>query len=140
MKVAFVIHRDLCFPSANVEHSILLLQSLLKINVMILGLGSSIYIVIAHRLEPPIKISYKSMHHSSLFFTCQYLNDGSTRMTDWHKLPVSAGQITGGSSTLHRGTYVSPTDDLKYNQVHGLLYSREVTVMVHTSLWSARSS
>ncbi|XP_056913483.1 catenin delta-2b isoform X2 [Takifugu flavidus] len=28
-----------------------------------------------------------------------------------------AGQITGGSSTLHRGTYVSPTDDLKYNQV-----------------------
>ncbi|TNM97699.1 hypothetical protein fugu_013945 [Takifugu bimaculatus] len=28
-----------------------------------------------------------------------------------------SGQITGGSSTLHRGTYVSPTDDLKYNQV-----------------------
>ncbi|KAM4728598.1 catenin delta-2b isoform 6-T6 [Anableps anableps] len=27
------------------------------------------------------------------------------------------GQITGGSSTLHRGAYVSPTDDLKYNQV-----------------------
>ncbi|TKS80360.1 Catenin delta-2 [Collichthys lucidus] len=28
-----------------------------------------------------------------------------------------AGQITGGSSTLLRGAYVSPTDDLKYNQV-----------------------
>uniref|UniRef100_A0A8C4ZPU1 Catenin (cadherin-associated protein), delta 2b n=1 Tax=Gadus morhua TaxID=8049 RepID=A0A8C4ZPU1_GADMO len=28
-----------------------------------------------------------------------------------------AGQIPGGSSTLHRGAYVSPTDDLKYNQV-----------------------
>uniref|UniRef100_A0A3Q4I6L5 Catenin (cadherin-associated protein), delta 2b n=1 Tax=Neolamprologus brichardi TaxID=32507 RepID=A0A3Q4I6L5_NEOBR len=28
-----------------------------------------------------------------------------------------AGQISGGSSTLHRGAYVSPTDDLKYNQV-----------------------
>ncbi|XP_056148702.1 catenin delta-2b isoform X2 [Lampris incognitus] len=28
-----------------------------------------------------------------------------------------AGQITGGTSTLHRGTYVSPSDDLKYNQV-----------------------
>ncbi|XP_068197272.1 catenin delta-2b isoform X9 [Antennarius striatus] len=27
------------------------------------------------------------------------------------------GQISGGSSTLHRGAYVSPTDDLKYNQV-----------------------
>uniref|UniRef100_A0A672H6J9 Catenin (cadherin-associated protein), delta 2b n=1 Tax=Salarias fasciatus TaxID=181472 RepID=A0A672H6J9_SALFA len=27
------------------------------------------------------------------------------------------GQITGGSSTLHRGAYVSPTDDLKYNQI-----------------------
>ncbi|XP_029380163.1 catenin delta-2b isoform X5 [Echeneis naucrates] len=26
-------------------------------------------------------------------------------------------QISGGSSTLHRGAYVSPTDDLKYNQV-----------------------
>ncbi|XP_076018425.1 catenin delta-2b isoform X2 [Genypterus blacodes] len=26
-------------------------------------------------------------------------------------------QIAGGSSTLHRGAYVSPTDDLKYNQV-----------------------
>ncbi|KAJ0058953.1 hypothetical protein NL108_003287, partial [Boleophthalmus pectinirostris] len=25
-------------------------------------------------------------------------------------------QISGGSSTLHRGAYVSPTDDLKYNQ------------------------
>lgn len=32
-------------------------------------------------------------------------------------LCVSAGQISGGSSTLHRGAYVSPTDDLKYNQV-----------------------
>lgn len=123
MKVAFVMHQDLCFPSANVEDSILLLQSLLKINVMFWasGLGSSIYIVVAHRLEPRIKISYKSIQGSSLFFTCQCLNDGSTRMTDWHKLPVSAGQITGGSSTLHRGTYVSPTDDLKYNQVNGLL-------------------
>uniref|UniRef100_A0A1A8J1D7 Catenin (Cadherin-associated protein), delta 2a n=1 Tax=Nothobranchius kuhntae TaxID=321403 RepID=A0A1A8J1D7_NOTKU len=28
-----------------------------------------------------------------------------------------AGQISGGSSTLHRGAYVSPTDDLKYNQI-----------------------
>ncbi|XP_071774648.1 catenin delta-2b isoform X4 [Centroberyx gerrardi] len=28
-----------------------------------------------------------------------------------------AGQISGGSSTLHRGAYVSPSDDLKYNQV-----------------------
>ncbi|KAM7378803.1 hypothetical protein PAMP_004401 [Pampus punctatissimus] len=28
-----------------------------------------------------------------------------------------SGQISGGSSTLHRGAYVSPTDDLKYNQV-----------------------
>uniref|UniRef100_A0A7N9AM13 Catenin (cadherin-associated protein), delta 2b n=1 Tax=Mastacembelus armatus TaxID=205130 RepID=A0A7N9AM13_9TELE len=28
-----------------------------------------------------------------------------------------AGQISGGSSTLHRGAYVSPTDELKYNQV-----------------------
>ncbi|XP_037538055.1 catenin delta-2b [Nematolebias whitei] len=28
-----------------------------------------------------------------------------------------AGQITGGSSTLHRGAYVSPTEDLKYNQI-----------------------
>lgn len=28
-----------------------------------------------------------------------------------------AGQISGGSSTLHRGAYVSPTDDLKYNQL-----------------------
>ncbi|XP_067385429.1 catenin delta-2b isoform X7 [Channa argus] len=27
------------------------------------------------------------------------------------------GQISGGSSTLHRGAYVSPTDELKYNQV-----------------------
>ncbi|XP_075887675.1 catenin delta-2b isoform X3 [Nelusetta ayraudi] len=27
------------------------------------------------------------------------------------------GQISGGSSTLLRGAYVSPTDDLKYNQV-----------------------
>ncbi|XP_034039432.1 catenin delta-2b isoform X6 [Thalassophryne amazonica] len=27
------------------------------------------------------------------------------------------GQISGGSSTLHRGAYVSPTDDLKYNQI-----------------------
>ncbi|XP_073347487.1 catenin delta-2b isoform X5 [Pagrus major] len=27
------------------------------------------------------------------------------------------GQMSGGSSTLHRGAYVSPTDDLKYNQV-----------------------
>ncbi|XP_033960318.1 catenin delta-2b isoform X4 [Pseudochaenichthys georgianus] len=27
------------------------------------------------------------------------------------------GQIPGGSSTLHRGAYVSPTDDLKYNQI-----------------------
>ncbi|XP_026231292.1 catenin delta-2b isoform X2 [Anabas testudineus] len=27
------------------------------------------------------------------------------------------GQISSGSSTLHRGAYVSPTDDLKYNQV-----------------------
>uniref|UniRef100_A0A3Q3X960 Uncharacterized protein n=1 Tax=Mola mola TaxID=94237 RepID=A0A3Q3X960_MOLML len=27
------------------------------------------------------------------------------------------GQISGGSSTLHRGAYVSPTDDLKYNQL-----------------------
>ncbi|KAM4551848.1 catenin delta-2b isoform 5-T5 [Odontesthes bonariensis] len=27
------------------------------------------------------------------------------------------GQISGGSSTLHRGAYVSPTEDLKYNQV-----------------------
>ncbi|KAI3375327.1 hypothetical protein L3Q82_021818, partial [Scortum barcoo] len=27
------------------------------------------------------------------------------------------GQMTGGSSTLLRGAYVSPTDDLKYNQV-----------------------
>ncbi|XP_055084249.1 catenin delta-2b isoform X1 [Periophthalmus magnuspinnatus] len=26
-------------------------------------------------------------------------------------------QISGGSSTLHRGAYVSPTDDLKYNQI-----------------------
>ncbi|TNN55728.1 Catenin delta-2 [Liparis tanakae] len=26
------------------------------------------------------------------------------------------GQISSGSSTLHRGAYVSPTDDLKYNQ------------------------
>lgn len=32
-------------------------------------------------------------------------------------LSVCAGQISGGSSTLHRGAYVSPTDDLKYNQV-----------------------
>lgn len=32
-------------------------------------------------------------------------------------LCVSAGQISGGSSTLLRGAYVSPTDDLKYNQV-----------------------
>uniref|UniRef100_A0A8C5I454 Catenin delta-2-like n=1 Tax=Gouania willdenowi TaxID=441366 RepID=A0A8C5I454_GOUWI len=28
-----------------------------------------------------------------------------------------AGQISGGSSTLLRGAYVSPTDDLKYNQI-----------------------
>ncbi|KAM7401302.1 hypothetical protein PAMA_005476 [Pampus argenteus] len=28
-----------------------------------------------------------------------------------------SGQISGGSSTLHRGAYVSPTDDLKYNQI-----------------------
>ncbi|KAF3698929.1 Catenin delta-2 Delta-catenin GT24 Neural plakophilin-related ARM-repeat protein [Channa argus] len=28
-----------------------------------------------------------------------------------------SGQISGGSSTLHRGAYVSPTDELKYNQV-----------------------
>ncbi|KAM8850194.1 catenin delta-2b isoform 3-T4 [Spinachia spinachia] len=27
------------------------------------------------------------------------------------------GQISSGSSTLHRGAYVSPTDDLKYNQI-----------------------
>uniref|UniRef100_A0A3Q3J5R5 Catenin (cadherin-associated protein), delta 2b n=1 Tax=Monopterus albus TaxID=43700 RepID=A0A3Q3J5R5_MONAL len=27
------------------------------------------------------------------------------------------GQISSGSSTLHRGAYVSPTDELKYNQV-----------------------
>lgn len=32
-------------------------------------------------------------------------------------LRAPAGQIPGGSSTLHRGAYVSPTDDLKYNQV-----------------------
>lgn len=32
-------------------------------------------------------------------------------------LCLSAGQISGGSSTLLRGAYVSPTDDLKYNQV-----------------------
>lgn len=38
-----------------------------------------------------------------------------------HQLSVSAGQISGGSSTLHRGTYVSPTDELKYNQVHYFL-------------------
>uniref|UniRef100_A0A3B4YI16 Catenin (cadherin-associated protein), delta 2b n=1 Tax=Seriola lalandi dorsalis TaxID=1841481 RepID=A0A3B4YI16_SERLL len=30
-------------------------------------------------------------------------------------------QISGGSSTLHRGAYVSPTDDLKYNQVQQVL-------------------
>ncbi|XP_029309273.1 catenin delta-2b isoform X3 [Cottoperca gobio] len=27
------------------------------------------------------------------------------------------GQISSGSSTLHRGAYVSPTEDLKYNQI-----------------------
>uniref|UniRef100_A0AAQ4QED0 Catenin (cadherin-associated protein), delta 2b n=1 Tax=Gasterosteus aculeatus aculeatus TaxID=481459 RepID=A0AAQ4QED0_GASAC len=27
------------------------------------------------------------------------------------------GHISSGSSTLHRGAYVSPTDDLKYNQI-----------------------
>ncbi|XP_032387092.1 catenin delta-2 isoform X4 [Etheostoma spectabile] len=27
------------------------------------------------------------------------------------------GQLSSGSSTLHRGAYVSPTDDLKYNQI-----------------------
>ena len=44
--------------------------------------------------------------------------DGSGPVTLWHPLPVSAGQVSGGSGTLHRGTYVSPTDELKYNQVH----------------------
>ncbi|KAM9789739.1 catenin delta-2b [Neosynchiropus ocellatus] len=28
-----------------------------------------------------------------------------------------AGQIPGGSATLHQGAYVSPTDDLNYNQI-----------------------
>ncbi|XP_077412544.1 catenin delta-2b isoform X12 [Vanacampus margaritifer] len=30
---------------------------------------------------------------------------------------ATMGQLSSGSSTLHRGAYVSPTDDLKYNQV-----------------------
>uniref|UniRef100_A0A8C9ZLD7 Catenin (cadherin-associated protein), delta 2b n=1 Tax=Sander lucioperca TaxID=283035 RepID=A0A8C9ZLD7_SANLU len=32
------------------------------------------------------------------------------------------GQLSSGSSTLHRGAYVSPTDELKYNQVRQVTF------------------
>lgn len=73
------------------------------------------------------------LHCNSSFFPPFYTNVARKYIqtqTDWPRsstwsmhssevinLSVCAGQISGGSSTLHRGAYVSPTDDLKYNQV-----------------------